>query len=115
MTDQPIDTAVLRDLEETTGSDFLDELVTTFLADAPGLIADLGVAAQDGNEDAFRRAAHSIKSNANTFGAFALAEVARTVELAGLAGADGAEADWQRRIEAEYSRAADALKAYIDG
>jgi HPt (histidine-containing phosphotransfer) domain-containing protein len=115
MTDDPIDTAVLRDLEETTGSDFLDELVTTFLADAPGLLADLGHAAGSRDEDGFRRAAHSIKSNASTFGAHALAAVARHLELAGLAAVQDADTGWQRSIEAEYARAAAVLQAYVDG
>ncbi|MGI9366980.1 MAG: Hpt domain-containing protein, partial [Rhizobiaceae bacterium] len=35
------------------------------------------------DEDGYRRAAHSIKSNAQTFGATALAAQARDIELSG--------------------------------
>ena len=114
MTETTIDTRVLQELEDTTGADFVAELVETFLADAPGMIADLKTAAKTSDPDGFRRAAHSIKSNANVFGAPALAEAARRLELADLA-ANGPEITaGLDRLEQEYKRAAAALKAYPD-
>ena len=63
--------------------------------------------------DAFRRAAHSLKSNANTFGALGLGALARELELNGVPedGADGALA----ALAAEYARAAARLKELRGG
>ena len=55
-----------------------------------------------GRPDAFRRAAHSLKSNANTFGATKLGTLARDLELTGVpAGGGAAELDALAR---EYER-----------
>jgi HPt (histidine-containing phosphotransfer) domain-containing protein len=85
--DAIIDLEVYRDLQETAGADFVEELVDTFLEEAPGMLAALRAAHMAGNDERFRRAAHSLKSNSLTFGAAALAVQARALELGG-AGAD---------------------------
>ncbi|MFK7762180.1 MAG: Hpt domain-containing protein [Roseobacter sp.] len=69
---------------DTMGAEFVAELVTTFLDDAPNMFAALKTAVGAQDIDAYRRAAHSIKSNAEIFGAVALAEQARDMELSGL-------------------------------
>ena len=106
MSDAPaIDLAVFRELQATAGADFVAELVDTFLEEAPGMFAALRAAIEGGNAEAFRRAAHSLKSNSLTFGAAALAAQARALELGGL----GAAADVDA-LAATYARAAEALK-----
>ena len=114
MTMNPLDTSVLAELSQTTGAEFVAELVQTFLTDAPVMIADLKTAAATDDQDGFRRAAHSIKSNANIFGATALAEVARALELRGLAQGQESAADWQGEVDAAYTQAAAALEAYVN-
>lgn len=109
MTDDPIDQSVYGELEDATGADFVAELVTTFLDEAPAMIADLHDAAGQGDDDRLRRSAHSIKSNANVFGAIALADIARGIELEGLA------SDSLQILDAECTRALTALKAKLDG
>ena len=109
MSESLIDQSVFDALRETAGDDFAAELVNTFLEEAPGMLADLKAAAGGGDADAYRRAAHSLKSNANVFGASALAELARRLELSGLGQASDA-AD----LEAEYERTAAALRGLID-
>ena len=109
MTDAPIDQAVFAELQDATGPEFAAELVNTFLDEAPTLIADLRDAAAQGDEDRLRRAAHSIKSNANTFGAASLAEVARAIELEGLGESSMSD------LDREYARASAALQALLDG
>ncbi|WP_425044763.1 Hpt domain-containing protein [Primorskyibacter sp. S87] len=109
MTDTPIDQAVFAELQDATGPEFAAELVTTFLDEAPGMIADLRDAATQGDEDRLRRAAHSIKSNANVFGATYLAEIARAIELEGLGGNSLSD------LDAEYARMSAALKVLLDG
>ena len=69
MTESLIDQSVFDELRETAGDDFAAELVNTFLEEAPGMLAELKAAVDSGNADAYRRAAHSMKSNANVFGA----------------------------------------------
>lgn len=81
MTDSPIDHEIFKELVDTTGEDFAAELVETFLDEAPSMVDELKTAAGEADADRYRRAAHSIKSNASTFGATALAELARKVEL----------------------------------
>ena len=109
MSDSPIDRSVFAELQDAMGSDFVGELVTTFFDEAPGMLADIKAAAETGEPDAFRRAAHSIKSNASIFGAKKLAELARQMEISGLE-PDPAESSVQvAALNAEYERAAATL------
>ena len=70
-------------LKETTGADFISELIDSFLEDAPNLITQMRSALANTDADAFRRAAHSMKSNAATFGAMELSTLARELEIFG--------------------------------
>ena len=88
-----IDRAVFRELQDTAGADFVVELVDTFAEEAPHMLAELRAAHAAGAADRFRRAAHSLKTNAHTFGATAMGERARELEIGGLpADASGIEA-----------------------
>lgn len=109
MTGAMLDTAAYAELQDTMGADFAAELLETFLAEAPAMLADLRRAAAASDIDGFRRAAHSIKSNAGLFGATALADMARGMELGGL---NMAAPD---AIEAEYTRTGAALRGLLDG
>ena len=102
MSGAALDMAAFAELQETAGADFVQELVDTFLEEAPRMLGALRAAAAAGQADAFRRAAHSLKSNANTFGATGLGAMARDLELGGLppAGQGGA----LEALEAEYVR-----------
>ena len=75
------------------------------------MLAELRSAQATGTADAFRRAAHSIKSNSHTFGATKLGDMARDIELGGMI-TDPAPID---ALEAEYLRAAAALKDLCSG
>jgi HPt (histidine-containing phosphotransfer) domain-containing protein len=108
-----IDAARFAELQATAGADFVVELIDTFLSEAPGLLAQLRAARAAGDADGYRRAAHSLKSNGNTFGATALGAQAREIELAGL-GEPAADAARITALEAEYARAALALKELRD-
>ena len=79
-----IDRATFTDLREAVGAEFVAELVDTFVEEAPGMLAQLRAALAASDADAYRRAAHSLKSNANTFGAGDLAGKARDIELGGI-------------------------------
>ena len=111
MSTDAIDMAVYNELAETAGAEFAAELAGTFLEEAPGMLAELRTAQAAGAADAFRRAAHSLKSNGNTFGATRLADMARDLELNGLI-ADSAPVE---ALEAEYQRVVAALTEIIRG
>ncbi len=107
-----IDPQTFAELQANAGADFVVELVGTFAAEAPQMLAELRQAHAAGAAEAFRRAAHSLKSNSNTFGASRLAELARSLELGGLpAGAapiDTLAAELERSIAALRALAAEA-------
>lgn len=110
MTNTLIDPSVFSDLSDAMGEDFAAELVTTFLSEAPGMFAELNGAVSVQDADAYRRAAHSIKSNADVFGASALADQAREMELAGLSDSTTSVAD----LEQTYADTATALRTLLD-
>jgi HPt (histidine-containing phosphotransfer) domain-containing protein len=110
-----IDRATLEALKETTGAEFVRELIDAFLQEAPGMVSELRAALGRADIEAFRRTAHSLKSNANTFGALGFGAMARELELGGIAKAgerDGAPLD---ALAEEYARVAAALTELRDG
>jgi histidine phosphotransfer protein HptB len=109
MTRATIDRATFEALQASTGGNFVRELVETFLAEAPGMLEDLRDALAKGDGARFRRAAHSLKSNGNTFGAHALGALARNLELGGLEPVREAMGAPLDALAAEYRRVAEAL------
>jgi HPt (histidine-containing phosphotransfer) domain-containing protein len=105
-----IDTTTFAQLCETTDAGFVRELVQTFLDDAPQLLATLRSSASSGDATAFRRAAHSLKSNCDTFGAMHLAMLARDLESRGLDAATRLG-----EVEQAYASAAAELKGLAHG
>jgi histidine phosphotransfer protein HptB len=104
-----IDLATFQALQETTGKEFVTELVAAFLADAPVMLAELRAALAAGDATAFRRAAHSLKSNANTFGALTLGGMARDLELSAQAPLPETSLERVSALDQEYARAASSL------
>jgi HPt (histidine-containing phosphotransfer) domain-containing protein len=115
MNEPVIDPTVYAALQETTGAEFAAELADTFLEEASGMLADLRSARAENHADRFRRAAHSLKSNSNTFGAVRLATLARELELKGLDADPARDTAALAVLDAEYARAAAALKDLRDG
>ncbi|MCZ6850241.1 MAG: Hpt domain-containing protein [Planctomycetota bacterium] len=111
MNENPIDLAVYSDLQDATGPEFVLELVYTFLEEAPGMLSELRNARADGNAEQFRQAAHSLKSNANIFGAVMLATQARELELKGLDADPVRDEAALADLETTYAGAVAALKA----
>ncbi|MEP4194793.1 MAG: Hpt domain-containing protein [Aliishimia sp.] len=110
MTQELIDTAVFEELADAMGADFAAELVTTFLSDAPNMFAEMTQALATRDADAYRRAAHSIKSNAQVFGATLLADQARDIEMATMT----ADASALTALQTNFDQTADVLKALLD-
>ena len=111
-----IDLAVLHDLRSDAGVEFVAELIDTFFEEAPTLLAELRAAHAADDANRFRRAAHSIKSNSLTFGATALAELARALEIGGLPAEPAPQApDALDALDDAYASSARALKDLRDG
>ena len=78
-----IDKATFEELKQMSGADFINELIDAFLDDGPHMIGQMEAASAAGDVESFRRNAHSLKSNANTFGATELGALAKELEMMG--------------------------------
>jgi HPt (histidine-containing phosphotransfer) domain-containing protein len=79
------------------------------------MMAELRAALDTSDTDGFRRAAHSLKSNANVFGAHALAAPARALEVMAHTDATPEVLALLAEVDAEYTRAADRLERLAHG
>jgi PAS domain S-box-containing protein len=105
--------AAIKRLREMAGDDegFLKEMIGTFLTDAPGLVSQIRTSLEHGDAPTLRRAAHSLKSNSADFGAQALSDMCRELEMKGKAGTlDGAQT-LVAAVEQEFERVKLALQA----
>ena len=105
-----IDQATFEQLKNDVGADFVGELITTYCAETPQLIAQLQRARTAHDVATFRQAAHSIKSTSNTFGALSLGEMAKELEMMGRAGDLAGAREKVDRLADEYDRVQQALK-----
>jgi HPt (histidine-containing phosphotransfer) domain-containing protein len=76
-----IDKATFEELKQISGADFINELIDAFLEDAPTMLQNMQIALDVKDVESFRRNAHSLKSNAYTFGATELGTLAKELEL----------------------------------
>lgn len=105
-----IDQTTFNELKQMSGDDFINELIDTFLEDAPKMIAEIKSAYTANNAEVFRRAAHSMKSNANTFGASQLALLAKELEMLGKENKLSETGDRLKALEEAYASVRDELK-----
>jgi HPt (histidine-containing phosphotransfer) domain-containing protein len=107
--------AALARLEETVGdAGFVAELIGDFLEGLPGQLEALRGANLSGDSEQLHRIAHTLKSNASTFGAESRARACRELEGAAGGGGPGEAGELVARVEAEAGRAAPALAAARD-
>lgn len=113
-----LDAGALGRLRETLGAQadsMLPALLEDFIADGKRLLAEAQLALAQGNLPDLRRAAHSLKSNAATFGAVALSLAAKELEnLARQGTAEGALA-LVERSQQEFEKARTGLEEYRKG
>ena len=113
MSENLIDQKTFDALKLMVGEDFIEELVDTYLEDSPQLLAELRKGLDQGDAGAFRRAAHSLKSNSASLGASKLAVIAKELEERGRDGLlEGAEPK-VRELETAYEKAAEELKSLL--
>jgi CheY-like chemotaxis protein len=104
-----IDLTTFERLTATMGGAFVAELIDTFVEDGRELVDTLGRALAVADLEAFRRAAHSLKSNGETLGATGLAGRARELEAMARAGSLAGAGDRLEPLAREYERVARAL------
>jgi HPt (histidine-containing phosphotransfer) domain-containing protein len=106
-----LDLAALRNLQSMVGGEFeyLEELIDSFLEDAPKLIAELQRYVDEGDADGVRRIAHSLKSNGADFGATHFAELCKQLELSASTGKLNGARKSTLMISNEYERVSTAL------
>ena len=107
---QAIDLDTFRALEDSAGADFVVELVDAFLEDAPKMLDTLRASLAARDTVAFRRTAHSLKSNGMTFGALALSEMARELESSAASVVEKGDAGVLDALVIEEQRVAAALR-----
>ncbi len=109
MTDELIDPTVFDELADAMGEDFAEELLTAFLTDAQDMFKELRQSLATEDTVSYKRAAHSIKSNAQTFGATKLTNEARAMELSETMAADAVSS-----LSTTFDATAHALKGLLD-
>jgi HPt (histidine-containing phosphotransfer) domain-containing protein len=105
-----IDPSVYSELRTMADDDQLGTLIDAFREETPLMVAAMERALAANDVDTFRRSAHSLKSNAYTFGANALGELARELEAMARAG----NLDVGSRVQA-VREACDAVSVELAG
>jgi HPt (histidine-containing phosphotransfer) domain-containing protein len=104
-----LDQSALANLRELGGDEFLSDMIGTFFADAPSLMASLRAALERGDAAEVRRAAHTLKSNGQTFGGGSFSQVCRQLEERAKRGELDGVGELADRIDGEYAALAEAL------
>lgn len=99
-----LDLEALERLLHTAGGDpeFVATLLDSFTDDTPAMVEQMRHGVASGDRDTVRRAAHTLKSNAATFGATALAALCADLGTAARTDALTDAQEAVRRIEAMY-------------
>jgi CheY-like chemotaxis protein/HPt (histidine-containing phosphotransfer) domain-containing protein len=107
-----LDPKALEKLRNMVGGDteFLAELIDTFLEDAPLLLEEMQQALWADDAAVLRRAAHNLKSNSAEFGATLLHELCRELEEMGKAGTMVGAAEKVEQASVEFNRVQSALE-----
>ncbi len=108
-----VDLDVVAELRDSTGgdTDFVRELVETYVGEAAGHLAALDAAIAAGDAAALVRPAHTLKSSSASVGAMRLAALSRTIEETSRGGALEGQADRVAEARATWDQTLAALRA----
>jgi histidine phosphotransfer protein HptB len=113
-----LDDSTLAELLASVDGDteFVVQLIETYLADAPQQLSAIDAAAASGDAAALVRPAHTLKSSSATVGAQRLAGLSRRLETAGRSGTLAGEStrDDLAALPAEWAATADALGRWVE-
>jgi HPt (histidine-containing phosphotransfer) domain-containing protein len=112
-----LDPEAVETLMEMIGDDqgMVREIIDAFLEDAPDRLAEIAGGLADSDAGLVRRAAHTLKANALTFGALTFADACRELEEAAKADALEAAAPIAAEIERSWSAIRPAIEALAAG
>ncbi|NOZ27177.1 MAG: PAS domain S-box protein [Chloroflexi bacterium] len=99
-----LDRNTLQQFRETMGEETLQELIASYLEEAPQLLAQIREALAQGDAPTVQRAAHTFKSTSALFGATRLANLCKEVEFMGREGRLENVEEKVNQIEAEYEK-----------
>jgi GAF domain-containing protein/CheY-like chemotaxis protein/HPt (histidine-containing phosphotransfer) domain-containing protein len=105
-----VDRGAVEQLTATMGGAFVAELIDTFVEDGRQLMATLRTSLAAADLDAFRRAAHSLKSNGETLGATSVTAHARELEAMARGGSLDGAGERLEPLAARYEAAVRALE-----
>jgi CheY-like chemotaxis protein/HPt (histidine-containing phosphotransfer) domain-containing protein len=107
-----IDPVPLQNLSELVGDDeaFLEELIGTYLEEAPKMIAEMKRAVAENDAPALRLTAHTLKSNSADFGAMILSELSKQLEIMGQEEQLGGAAALMPEVQSEFEKAESILR-----
>jgi PAS domain S-box-containing protein len=106
-----LDASAIESLKELDGEGFLAEVIDTFLSDAPALLAALRTTYEEGDTEALRRTAHTLKSNGQIFGAGRFSELCGDLEERARRGTLEGAAEVLDRVEQEFAALEKTLTA----
>jgi HPt (histidine-containing phosphotransfer) domain-containing protein len=110
-----IDLPTFSALQENMGADFVPELAQVYFEETPQLLAKLQAALGKKDAEAFRVAAHSIKSTSKSFGAMDYGAQAYELEMLGREGKlEGAEGKVQALVSG-YDAVRQAIEELLNG
>jgi HPt (histidine-containing phosphotransfer) domain-containing protein len=115
MSENVINLAAFAALKEMTGAEFINELIDAFFAETPRLMADMRQAFANNDAELFRRSAHSLNSNGNTFGALQFGALAKELEYLGRDQQLASVGNKLKTLTAEYAKVESALRGLRDG
>jgi HPt (histidine-containing phosphotransfer) domain-containing protein len=93
---------------------FLNELIETYLEDAPTMIGEMEQAIGAGEAAALRMAAHTLKSNSADFGSMELSELAKNLEHIGREGSVDGAADLMAEVKAQFAKTKASLEKIMN-
>lgn len=110
-----VDHRTIETLLEAVGNDhaFLAEVIETYVAGGPPLIAAMWRAVAAGSAADLAWAAHDLKSSSSNLGGLSLAAMCEGLEAEARAGGLDGAAEEIARAEAEYERVKRALQATL--
>jgi HPt (histidine-containing phosphotransfer) domain-containing protein len=76
-----IETGVLQQLEAATSADLVSRVVSKYVEEAASMLRNALSAAQAGDVEALRKAAHSLSGSSSTVGAMRLQQLVHSIEV----------------------------------
>lgn len=113
-----LDLTTLNSYRDFMGEDadsFIEDIIRSYLNDAPKLLDTLKETISTGDSARFVRSAHTLKSNSATLGAAELAAIAAELEQAGKSTPLPALTEKVQTAGEELEKVLEALRDYLNG